>query len=432
MVKVKIKLSTLPNICLLEVNYMANNNPLPLLSNINWVGVNDTEAKFFESLWPIPEGVSYNSYLIIGSEKTALIDSVHEKNALEHFEKISKLTDLADIDYLVINHMEPDHTGAVPELLKKASNAKVVFTPIAQLLFKKFYGFEPASIIVKDEAAEISLGNKRLRFIQTRWLHWPETMCTYLVEDRILFCCDAFGSFKKLPAGVILESNMDIEKQKILGFSQKYFAAVFNGVRKWILKAMQKFDELGLEIDVLAPSHGPVYIYNAKNIMRKWTSWSKGNYTKTVVVAYDSMYGMTAKCINSIVKGVNEVKGKVLSFNLSEVNAVDVLSALVEAPALIVGSPTYEREVFPKVVDFLNLLRTKKFSNRYAGVFGSFGWSGEATRKVSAELTALGFELVEKPLLFQGSPTDEDVEKARHLGKEVAEKAFSKHGLLNR
>jgi anaerobic nitric oxide reductase flavorubredoxin len=412
---------------------MANNTPLPLSSDVNWVGVNDTETPRFESLWPIPEGISYNSYLIIGSEKTALIDSVHENNALEHFDKISKLTDLADIDYLIINHMEPDHTGAVPELLKKASNAKVVFTPIAKLLFKQFYGFEPASIIVEGEAAEISLGNKTLRFIQTRWLHWPETMCTYLVEDKILFCCDAFGSFKKLPAGAILESDMDIVKQNIFGLSQKYFASVFYGVRKWILKAVQKFEELGLEIDVLAPSHGPVYTDNAKNIMRKWASWSKGDYTKTVVVAYDTMYGMTAKCLNAIVEGVSEAGGQVLSFNLSEDNAVvDALSALVEAPALIVGSPTYEREIFPKVVDFLNLLKTKKFSNRCASVFGSFGWSGEATRKLSAELSALGFELVEKPLLFHGSPTEEDLEKARHLGKEVAEKAFSKYITLDR
>src|SRR5208283_5002214 len=183
---------------------------------------------------------------------------------LEHFDKISKLTDLSNIDYLVINHMEPDHTGAVPMLLKKAPNAKVVFTPIAQTIFKKFYGFDPAAVIVKDEAVEISLGDKTLRFIQTPWLHWPETMSTYLVEDRILFCCDAFGSFKKLPADAILESDIDMAKQNIYGYSQKYFASVFNGQREWILKAIEKFDKINLEIKVLAPSHGPVYTDNAK------------------------------------------------------------------------------------------------------------------------------------------------------------------------
>jgi len=249
------------------------------------------------------------------------------------------------------------------------------------------------------------------------------------VEDRILFCCDAFGSFKKLPDGAILESDMDIVKQNICGCSQKYFASVFNGQREWILKAIEKFDKINLEIKVLAPSHGPVYTDSAKQTISKWASWSKGTYTKTVVVPYGTMYGMTAKCLGAIVEGVREAGGSVLSFNLSEDTAVDALTGLVEAPALIVGSSTYEHEVFPRVVDFLNLLKTKKFSNRCAGVFGSFGWSGEATRKISSELAALGFEL-EQPLSFFGSPTEEDLEKARQLGKAVAEKAFSKYGAV--
>jgi anaerobic nitric oxide reductase flavorubredoxin len=406
---------------------MTNNLPLPLSSTVNWVGVNDTETPLFEGLWRIPEGVSYNSYLIIGSEKTALIDSVHKKNALEHFDKISQLTDLSKIDYLIINHMEPDHTSAVPDFLKKAPNAKVVFTPIAQMIFKKFYGFDPAVVIVKDEKTEISLGNKTLKFIQMPWLHWPETMSTYLAEDKILFCCDVFGSFKKLPEGAILESDIDMVKQNVCECSRKYFASVFNGQREWILKAIEKFDKINLEIKILAPSHGPVYTDNAQQTIHTWSSWSKGTYTKTVVVAYDTMYGMTEKCLNAIVEGVGEAGGKVLSFNLSEDNAVDALTALVDAPALIIGSPTYEHEIFPKVVDFLNLLKTKKFSNRCASVFGSFGWSGEATRKISVELTALGFELIEQPLSVFGSPTKEDLEKARQLGKAVAEKAFSKY-----
>lgn len=409
---------------------MTHNKPIPLSSDVHWVGINDTETPLFEELWRIPEGVSFNSYLIKGSEKTALIDSVNKKYASEHFDKISKITDFANIDYLVINHMEPDHTSAVPALLEKAPKAKVVFTPIAQTIFKKFYGLDPAAVIVKGETVEISLGNKTLRFIQTPWLHWPETMSTYLVENRILFCCDAFGSFKKLPADAISESNIDMVKQNVYRSSQKYFASVFNGQREWVLKAIEKFDKMNLEIKVLAPSHGLVYTDSAKQTISKWASWSKGSYTKTVVVVYGTMYGMTAKCLDAIVKGVREVGGTVLSFYLCEDTAVDALTALVEAPALIVGSPTYEHEIFPKVADFLNLLKTKKFSNRCAGVFGSFGWSGEATRKISGELTALGFELVEQPLSVFGSPREEDLEKARQLGRAVAEKAFSKYGAV--
>jgi flavorubredoxin len=250
------------------------------------------------------------------------------------------------------------------------------------------------------------------------------------VEDKILFCCDVFGSFKRLPEGAILESDIDVVKQNICGCSRKYFASVFNGQREWILKALEKFDKINLEIEILAPSHGPVINNTLKQTMHKWASWSKGTYTKTVVVAYDTMYGFTAKCLKAIAEGVGEAGGTLLSFNLSEETAVDALTALVEAPALIVGSPTYEHEIFPKVVDFLNLLKTKKFSDRCASVFGSFGWSGEATRKLSVDLTGLGFELVEQPLSIFGSPTNKDLEKAKQLGKAVAEKAFSKYGAV--
>jgi flavorubredoxin len=407
---------------------MANNQPLPLSSGVHWVGVNDTQTPLFEGLWSIPEGVSYNSYLVIGSERTALIDSVHEMKADEHFDKISQLTDLSKIAYLVINHMEPDHTGAIPQFLKKAPNAKVVFTPVAQTIFKKFYGIDPPAVLIKDDQTTISLGNRTLRFIQTPWLHWPETMSTYIPEDKLLFCCDAFGSFKKLPDGAILESDIDMARQNVCGCSQKYFASVFNGQREWILKAAEKFDTLNLAVEVLAPSHGPVFDFSAKQTISQWVSWSKGAYKKTVVVAYGSMYGLTAKCLDALEAGVKEAGGTVQRFNLSEVDVVNALTALVEAPALIVGSPTYEHEVFPKVADFMNLLRTKKFSDRCAAVFGSFGWSGEATRKLASELAVLGFEVVGKPLPVYGSPTEQDLEKVKQLGKDVAERAFSKYG----
>jgi anaerobic nitric oxide reductase flavorubredoxin len=408
---------------------MESNQPLHVSSDIFWVGVNDAETPLFEGLWSIPEGVSYNSYIVRGSEKTALIDSVHEKKAQEHFEKIGQLIDLSKIDYLVINHMEPDHTSAIPAFLQKATNAKIVYTPMAQSIFKKFYKTDPPSILVTGNDTTISLGNKTLQFIQTPWLHWPETMSTYLQEDNVLFCCDAFGSFKKLPQGAILESEIDMDKQDICGCSQKYFASVFNAQRDWVIKAIEQFEKMNLAIQVLAPSHGPVYNLTAKETINKWADWSKGLYKKTVVVVYGSMYGMTAKCVSAIAEGVSEAGGIIQSFNLSETKLVAALTALVDAPVLIVGSSTYEHEIFPKVSDFVNLLKVKKFSNRCACVFGSFGWSGEATRKLASELGALGFEMVGEPLPVYGSPTDEDLQKARQLGRSVVERAFSKYGI---
>jgi flavorubredoxin len=408
-------------------NFMASNMALRVSSNVFWVGVNDSETPLFEGLWNIPEGVSYNSYLIRGSEKTALIDCVHEKKAQEHFEKISELVDISKLDYLIINHMEPDHTSAIPQLLQKAPNIKVYYTPIAQSIYKKFYHADPLSVLVKGDDMTLSLGDKTLRFIQTPWLHWPETMSTYLPEDKVLFCCDAFGAFKKLPHGAVMEPDIDMERQNICECSQKYFAAVFNGQREWVQKATEKISPLTIE--VLAPSHGPVLTKTAKETLDRWAAWSRGTYKKTVVIVYGSMYGFTAKCLDAIAGGVAEAGGEVRVFNLSETKLVDTLTALVEAPAVIVGSSTYEHEIFPKVSDFVNLLRVKKFSNRCAATFGSFGWSGEATRKLDAELTGLGFEVVGSPLPVYGTPTEDDLQKARQLGKALTERAFAKFNI---
>ncbi len=401
--------------------------PLPIAPNIYWVGVNDSEIRLFEGLWAIPEGVTYNSYLVVGKEKTALIDCVNEAKAEVHFQKISQILPIQKIDYLVINHMEPDHTSAVPQLLKMAPNIKVVYTPIAQMLFKKFYKTDPPAILTKGDDMTLDLGDKTLRFIQTPWLHWPETMSTYLPENKILFCCDAFGAFKVLPPNAILESDIDSGKQNVCGCSKKYFASVFNGQREHVLKALEKIQTLSLAVDVLAPSHGPVFNQTVAEKLSDWKDWSSEVYKKKITVVYGSMYGMTAQCLDAVERGVTEAGGVIEKFNLSEDKTVDALTALVESPALIIGSATYEHEVFPKVADFINMLRVKKYSNRVAATFGSFGWSGEATKKIAADLTALGFELAGPPLPVHGSPSAEDLGKVQELAKLAAEKAFQKY-----
>jgi flavorubredoxin len=406
---------------------MTGNQALGVSKDVFWVGVNDSETPLFEGLWNIPEGVTYNSYLVRGSQKTALIDSVHEKKAQEHFEKISQIVDISKIDYLIINHMEQDHTSSIPQLLQKAPNIKVYFTPIAQSIYRKFYQADPPAVLVKGDDMTLSLGDKTLRFIQTPWLHWPETMSTYLQENKVLFCCDAFGAFKTLPPGAVMESDIDMEKQNICNCSRKYFASVFYGQREWVQKAIDKISPM--DIQVLAPSHGPILTKTAKETVERWMDWSKEKYKKNVVIVYDSMYGFTAKCVDAIASGIAEAGGEVRVFNVSETKLVDALTALVEAPALFIGSSTYEHEVFPKVVDFVNLLRVKKFSNRCVATFGSFGWSGEATRKLAVELAALGFEVVGNPLPVYGSPTETDLQRARQMGKAVAEHAFAKFNL---
>lgn len=403
---------------------MAVFKPIKLTSRTHWVGVNDVQAGLFEALWDIPEGVSYNSYLVQGSKKTAIIDLVPKRCLDEHLARVSGLVDPSEIDYLVINHMEPDHTGAIPAFLEKAPNAQLLLTPMAMTLYQKYHHTVPDALLVKGDDTKISLGDETLRFMQTPWLHWPETMSTYLLEDNILFSCDTFGSFGVLPEGAATEDAVSNINYFINGASRKYFATVFYGQRDWVLKAVEKFRQLNLEVQMLAPSHGPVYNVNAQAIMDNWVSWSKNVYSKKVVVAYGSMYGMTAKCVQPVVEAVKEAGGQAVAFNLSESSISEVLAELVDAPVLIIGCPTYEHEIFPKIQQFIDVLRVKKFSNRYATVFGSFSWSGEASRKLTSQLEALGFKLTGKPASFFGDPTPQDIAKVVTQVKDVVNLAF--------
>lgn len=407
---------------------MPNTEPLKITTDIHWVGANDDKIDLFEGLWEIPEGVSLNSYLIQGSEKTALIDSVHNLYADEHIQKIKQLIDPSHIDYIILNHMEPDHTGALPQILQAAPNAQVILTPMALNILKHYYHVEPRIILVKDDNVTINLGEKTLRFIQTPWLHWPETMTTHLIEDNILFTCDTFGSFKRLPDGAIIETDIK-NIEEYMRSSKKYYAGVFSGQREHVLKATQKLQDMHIEPKILAPSHGPVYTINAKNIVNTWTSWSRPDYTRKIVIAAGSMYGMTAKLVQAVTQGIQEANGQAVAFDLSHQAHIDVLTEVLDAPALMIGTPTYEHEIFPKVKQFTNLLELKKLTDRHVGVFGSYSWSGEATRKLTEHLVAIGFKPVGKPLTVLGSPTQEDLDKAKALAKTVTETAFAERKL---
>ncbi|MEM2211326.1 MAG: FprA family A-type flavoprotein [Nitrososphaerales archaeon] len=404
--------------------------PLRVTQSVYWVGVNDFSTKLFEGLWDIPEGVSYNSYLIIGSEKIALIDSVGEKFLEEHLNKIEQVINPSRIEYLIINHMEPDHTSAIPKILSVMPKVKVVLTPAAFQILKAFYHIETLeTIIVKGDDTVIDLGGKTLRFIQTPFLHWPETMSTYLIEEEVLFSCDLCGSFKHLPEGAIVDTNIENIEQYIYGGALKgYFAGVFSKYRDHVLKAMEKFKALGLKIKVLAPSHGPVYTIHAKEVMDLWTSWSKPDYTKKVVVAVGSMYGFTFKFVESIVKGIKEAGGEAVILNLVEDSPVKMLEMVIDAPALIIGMPTYEYDLFPPVNYFVNLLGLKKLTDKFVGVFGTFAWAGGGLKRLIDLLNTLGFKYL-GGVEVKGSPLLEDLEKAKALAKLIAETAFKEHKL---
>ncbi|RLF88971.1 FprA family A-type flavoprotein, partial [Thermococci archaeon] len=261
-----------------------------IVKDVYWVGVRDWNKRIFDALIPLPKGTSYNAYLVVGSEKRALIDTVAPGFEGELEEKINEITDVADIDYIVMNHAEPDHSGAIPYLLERNEKAILIATKKGVDMAKAYYDVPDERIMVVKDGDTVSLGGKTLRFIEAPWLHWPETMFTYLVEDKILFPCDFFGAH-------LAESFYDDDVPDLLTHAQRYFGEIMMPFSAMAKRALQKIEEL--EIEIIAPSHGPIY-RNPSRIIEAYKHWSGGETKEKVLIAYVSMWGANEAMVREL------------------------------------------------------------------------------------------------------------------------------------
>ncbi|HIC95044.1 TPA: FprA family A-type flavoprotein [Candidatus Bipolaricaulota bacterium] len=388
---------------------------IELAKGVFWVGVNDRKTDLFESVWPLPYGVSYNSYLIL-DEKVALIDTVKGPFSLELVENIEEVVDPGKIDYLIVNHMEPDHSGALPLLRRLAPEAKILGTEKVGGLLRALYhieeGFEP----VRD-GQQLSLGSRSLIFYETPFVHWPETMVTYFPDEKILFSCDAFGGFGTLDGG-IFDDELDLTRYEpeIL----RYFSNIVGMYTGPTRKAIQKLK--GLEIRLIAPAHGPIWRREPERIVGLYDRWSRMEGEPGVVLIYGSMYGDTELMADRVARGVASASTGV-PIKVLDASRTHLSFLLAEAwryRALILGTPTYDTGIFPPVEQFLRLAQRKRLQNRLVGLFGSFGWAGGAVKGMRAIVEELGWELIEPAVEFQGRPTEEELERGEALGQAVA------------
>ena len=343
--------------------------PVEIKPGVYWVGVNDYETKLFESLWSLPHGVSYNSYLILG-EKKVLVDTVKAEYADELIENINSVIDVKELDYVIVNHLEPDHSGSLPEIVKNAPNVKIMGTSRAIDMVKSFFHLDQETISVRD-GSTLDIGGKTLRFIEAPWLHWPETMFTYLVEDKILFPCDAFGSFGAL-SNKIFDDEVDLEL--FSSESKRYFATIVSKYSKFVLRAIEKVKNLGIDIEIIAPSHGPVYRKNPIKIVELFERWSRNAPEKRVVIVYGSMYGNTKKIAEVLEENINSEGIDTAVYNISYSDISFILSDLLNAPAVIFGCPTYDGNIFPPIRHLVNLLEIKRLQRKIIGLFGTYAW----------------------------------------------------------
>jgi flavorubredoxin len=389
-----------------------------LEDNILYVGANDPERRIFDQLIPLPDGTSYNSYLIKGSEKIALIDSVDPTKKDILLENLRK-TKVSSIDYIIAHHGEQDHSGAIPDVLGAWPGAKVVTnskckTELMDLLLIPDYKF-----IAIEDGQEISLGNKTLRFIFAPWVHWPETLLTYLAEDRILFTCDFLGAHYAVDK-LFLENPKVIYKP-----AKRYYAEIMMPFRNNIRRNLEKIKDL--DIDIIAPSHGP--LHKDKNfIINCYNDWASDNVKNEVVLSYISMHGSTDKITEYFIDSLNSRGITVNAFNLADADIGELAMALVDAATAIIGSPTVLTGPHPKAFFAAYLVKALRPKLKFLSIIGSYGWGGKMVEQLSEILGSLGAEVIE-PVLIKGYPKEGDFK----LLDELAEKVMAKHkelGLL--
>ena len=385
---------------------------IELRPGIHWVGVNDRVTDLFEGLWPLPSGVSYNAYLVVG-KKAALIDGVKAPFAEELVENISQVLDPAELDYLVVNHMEPDHSGSSPLLRRLAPKAEVLATPAALPMLARFYGITEGVRGVED-GETLDLGGKVLKFFHIPFVHWPETMATYEETERVLFPCDAFGGFRALD-GVLYDDQVDVGEyeDEIL----RYFSNIVGMHTRPVLKAIDKL--AGLPIEVIAPSHGLIWRKDPGHIVELYSRWARMEGRPEATLIYGSMYGHTRLMAEAVARGVRAAGAAVRVLDASRVHVSYLIREAWKRKGLIIGAPTYDGGIFPPLERLLRMLERKRLKGRVVGVFGSYGWHGGAVRKLVEQAEKLGWQVVGEAG-FQGAPTPEDLAAGEALGREVA------------
>lgn len=347
-----------------------------ITENIFYAGVNDRTTTRFEALWPLPYGVSYNSY-VVADEKTALIDTVAEADALLLIDNIKALTGNGSINYLVVNHMEPDHSGSLPIIANAFPEIKIIGNRQTISMIKGYYGISDNErfIEVKD-GDEISLGTKTLKFFLTPMVHWPETMMTYCVEKRMLFSGDAFGTFGALNGGIVdFETDVDPYMEEMY----RYYSNIVGKYGSFVQKALAKLKDLPLNF--ICPTHGPVWHDNISGVVTLTDRLSRYEAEEGVTIVYGSMYGHNAVVADRIAdalaaRGVKKIRIHDASYS----DMSHIISDAFRYKGLIVGSPTYSMNLFPPIAQFLDAMRTREIRNKAFASFGGHTWAS-ATEK---------------------------------------------------
>ncbi|MFX1582183.1 MAG: FprA family A-type flavoprotein [Promethearchaeota archaeon] len=382
-----------------------------LREDLYCVGAIDWDRRLFDELIPLPDGTSYNAYLIIGSKKTALIDTVDPRKKHELLNNLKEVK-VKTIDYVVANHAEQDHSGTLPQVLKQFPEAKLVTNTKCKTMLMDSMLLPESRFKTIEDREKLSLGNRTLEFIFTPWVHWPETMLTYLPEERILFPCDFLGSH------IATSDLYAVDEPVVYRAAKRYYAEIMMPFRTQIKKHLEKL--ASLKIDLIAPSHGP--LFNRPDfIMNAYKDWTSDAVKNEVVVPYVSMWGSTQKMVDYFIDALITRGITVKPFHLTATDIGELAMALVDAATIVLGSPTVLTGPHPLVAYATLLANALRPKTRYASIIGSYAWGGKMVEQLAGMIPNLKVEILE-PVIAKGYPKKSDLKALDKLADEILAK----------
>ncbi|MFW9908416.1 MAG: FprA family A-type flavoprotein [Candidatus Thorarchaeota archaeon] len=391
---------------------------IEVVKDVYWVGAVDFNVRNFHGYsYSVHHGTTYNAYLVVG-EKIALVDAVMGPFADEMFERISQIVDPKKIDYVISNHTEMDHSGALPLVLGQVPKAILLCTERAVAALKKHYidGWNIKTVKTGDE---LDLGGKTIRFYEAPMLHWPESMFTYYVEEQLLMPNDAFGQHYATERRFADEVDQTVLWRE----AEKYYANILWPLSRQVQRKIEEVVELGLPIKIIAPSHGLIWRKDPLQIVTRYLEWAKGERTTDkVVITWDTMWDSTTKIARAIAEGISEEGLTPLLYLIPHSDRSDIIADMLEAKGVLVGSPTIHNEILPTVAPLLSDLEALKPVNKKCAAFGSYGWAGGATKKIEEAMTRGKMDVIMESFSVKWVPTSQELGEAFAFGKEFGKR----------
>lgn len=391
--------------------------PQEIKKGIYWVGAVDWNVRNFHGhTYTTKRGTTYNSYLIV-DEKTALIDTVLPAFAPELIARIKEVIDPAKIDYVVANHVETDHSGSMPELMKLCPKAKVLGTQkCKEGLYKHYYADWDFQAVKSGD--RVKLGSRSLVFLEAAMLHWPDSMFTYIPEDKLLLPNDAFGQHYATSA----RFNDQVDQAVLMEEARKYYANILWPLSGLVLRKIEEVQKMNIPIEMIAPSHGLIWRSDPAQIIKAYLDWSGQKPAAKTVIVYETMWGSTEKMAKAIARGLIDSGIEVKLFDINQADRTEVITEMLDARGFLFGSSTHDNDMLPQISGFLELVKGFKPKNRIAGVFGSFGWAGGAVKEIEDVAKSAAIELALPSISAKFVPDPDELNACYEFGRSFAGK----------